>query len=276
MHFATFFLSTGRCGTQWLAKHLSESYGGSAVVEHEPLYMNYYPKQLLSLDEPSKSKNGQGFLDHVKHIESVLETKNYIECGWPCYGALRYFADKFSGRIKIVHLTRHPVPTACSMVTHKYYNSPPRDDEIDDKALLTPFDRGVIFPEIGVLWETMSRMEKCLYFWAEINAFGLRLESELEVPWLRLKMEALFQADGLDKLLDFLEFSATDRIYGARDERTDSYNVKTKEELRARIIEHHPQFMDVAGKLNYDTRDVDMQALGRRYVRMTPESPKTN
>ena len=34
---ATFFLSTGRCGTQWLAASLAEHYGDMATVDHEPM-----------------------------------------------------------------------------------------------------------------------------------------------------------------------------------------------------------------------------------------------
>ena len=84
MTFATFILSSGRCGTQWLAKHLGEIYGDRAVVTHEPLRVDYLPRQMLGLDDPTAGPSGPRLLEHAAAIERTLETKDYIECGWPC------------------------------------------------------------------------------------------------------------------------------------------------------------------------------------------------
>jgi hypothetical protein len=36
----------------------------------------------------------------------------------------------------------------------------------------------VLFPGYRELWRTLAPYEKALYYWAEVNAFGLRLQRE--------------------------------------------------------------------------------------------------
>ncbi|WP_119461933.1 hypothetical protein [Rhodospirillaceae bacterium SYSU D60014] len=263
--FANFILSTGRCGTQWLAKHLDATFGDRLTVVHEPLYIRYLPRQLLHVRDPAKSDNAQLILGHVEKIEQQLTTRPYIECGWECYSALAYFADRFDGRIRIVHLTRHPVPTACSMVSHRYYCLPPRPDQLTEKALLTPFDVGIRFVEYRSQWEKLEPFEKCLFFWTEINSLGLRLERTLDVQWLRLRSEELFHGDGLGRLLDFLELPHRDEIYEARGRRQDAYSFKTELNLNVAAISQHPRVMAIAEALGYDPLQVNEEEIRGRY-----------
>lgn len=264
MTHATFFLSTGRCGTQWAWKNLEEVYADLAVVTHEPILRNYTPRFLLGLKDPRKAKFADVILGHAAAIEGWLETKRYVECGWPCYAAIEYFAQRFAGRIRIVHLVRHPIPTATSMLTHSYY----RDDVpsvVNTAGLLQPTDAGVSFPDYRDRWARMGRLAKCLYFWMEVNALGLRLERELGVPFLRLKFEELFQADGLDRLLDFLELPRRAAIYAARTHDFDRWHQYTTAKIKPSVIGNHPQIMAVAKQLGYDPLDVDLERLLQRY-----------
>src|SRR4051812_18486432 len=48
MFTATFFLPTGRCGTQWLSATLAREYGREIRVEHEPLQYEYEPRRMLA------------------------------------------------------------------------------------------------------------------------------------------------------------------------------------------------------------------------------------
>jgi len=231
MNAATFVLSTGRCGTQWLAQNLSDHYGDLLAVTHEPYQREYLPRQLLGIDDPARWPTIELVDRHVEAIEQDLESRAYIECGWPCYGPLRYFVKRLSGRVRVVHLVRHPIPTAASMVTHLCYHS--RPDQLTEKGLLTPTDPGVSLPEYGERWAAMSRFEKCLYFWAEITQLGLRYERELGVPWLRVRSEDMFAGAALDDLLDFIGMPRRGSIHVAREIRVDDYLMGTNVKLEA-------------------------------------------
>ncbi len=265
MNCATFFLSTGRCGTQWLVKQLSEIYGDLAAVTHEPLQLGYRPRALFAHKDPARLETADEVFAHVDRIERTLADRHYIECGWQCYATIPYFAERFAGRVRIVHLTRHPVPTASSMVTHRYYSDPPRKDRLTELLLLSPFDARVRFTEYVDRWARMDEYEKCLYFWAEINAYALELESALGMPWLRLKSEALFTPPGLERLLDFLALPQRPEIQRALGQRVDSHQYKTVLDWDVAAIADHPQVMAVARGLGYDPLQFDGAALGQRY-----------
>ena len=265
MNCATFFLSTGRCGTQWLVKQLSEIYGDLAAVTHEPLQLGYLPRALFAHKDPARLETADQVFAHVDRIERTLAAKHYIECGWQCYAMIPYFARRFAGRVRVVHLTRHPVPTASSMVTHRYYSDPPRKDRLTELLLLSPFDTGVRFAAYQERWAGMDEYEKCLYFWAEINAYALELESALGVPWLRLASEELFTPPGLDRLLDFFELPRRAEIAEALGQRVDRHRYKTVLKWDGARIAAHPDVMAVARALGYDPLTIDDEALGERY-----------
>ncbi len=268
MTYCAFFLSSGRCGTQWLAQHLGDAYPDLAEVTHEPLYMDYFPRQLLARGDPNPHGATRVVIAHADRVEALLRWGHYIECGWPCYAAIRYFALRFKDAFRIVHLTRHPVPSASSMVTHGYYSGP--SHHVTDRALLTPWDGGVAFPEYRDRWNAMSAYEKCLYFWAEVHDLGLRLEGDLGLPWLRVRYEDLFHGDALDRLLAFLDLPRRRAIYAARGQPRDGYRRVGMSELDPRAIERHPRVVAVAELLGYDAGEVDEERIRRRYVAAPP------
>jgi hypothetical protein len=271
MTAATFVLSTGRCGTQWLAKNLIEHYGDLLAVTHEPYGHEYRPRQLLSIDEPDQWPT-RALLDrHLAAIEKDLESRPYVECGWQCYGPLPYFAMRLGARLQVVHLVRHPVPTAASLSTHLYYH--PRREQLNEQALPTPWDAGVAMPEYRERWAAMSRFEKCLYFWAEINLLALRLGWQLGPPWLRLRSEDLFGGDGLGRLLEFLGLPRREAISAARQQPYDAYAQGTRVRLEAELktIADHPRVVALARTLGYDALDFDRDRLMARYV--IPDTP---
>ncbi len=263
-HFACFFLSTGRCGTQWLAVNLQKAFGDRLCVEHEPIHNDYSPWQILGAQDPGGTDNPQRVLAHLDHIERCLESKPYIECGHPCWAAVPYLAKRFEGRVRVVHLTRHPVPTACSWLTHSAY-CPPFLPHQQEKVLLSPFDVGVAFPQVQPRWEQMNPFDKCLYYWAEVNALGLRLEGEGHVPWLRLKYEDLFDGDGLEHLMSYLGLPHSPTIVGARKALVDTHHFVTDAWWDVRAAERHTPVVEVARALGYDLLAVDYRALRRRY-----------
>jgi hypothetical protein len=262
---ATFVLSTGRCGTQWLAKSLIDHYPDLLSVTHEPYQREYLPRQLLGIDDPAQWPSIALIDRHLAAIEQDLAAKSYIECGWPCYGPLRYFAERLSGRVRVIHLVRHPVPTAASMVTHLCYHA--RPDQLTEKALLTPTDAGVAMPEYAERWTSLSRFEKCLYFWGEIALLAVRYERQLGAPWLRVRCEDMFGGDALDEVLAFIGLPRREAIYAARRTRFDSYPMGTNLRLEAewQAIRGHPRILELARQFGYDPLAVDPDRLKLRY-----------
>src|SRR4051795_10208585 len=141
MSEALFVLSTGRCGTQWLASLFERGGGDRADVRHEPLGSDYAARQMLAAGDPARlgSELAGPILAHIEEIERVLETSSYIECGHPAWSTVPYLIRRFPGRIRIVHLVRHPIPTAWSWVTQLAY-CPPMAPHFPEKVLLSPFD----------------------------------------------------------------------------------------------------------------------------------------
>jgi hypothetical protein len=267
MSTATFVLSTGRCGTQWLAGKMKAEFGETMRVEHEPLHNHYEPRLMLGAKTPIAlgPEPSQRILVHIEEIEQQLHRGDYLECGHPCWSSLPYLAERFAGRIRIVHLTRHPVPTALSWLTHAAF-VPPFLPHLREKVLISPYDEGVAFPPYRERWPSMTPFEKCLYYWAEVNAFGLRLEETGAAPWLRLSYEDLFSGAGVSSLLEFLGLPERAALGDARAETVDEHRFVTGACLPdLRVIETHGPFVEIAERLGYDVAAVDPRILRSRY-----------
>src|SRR5437016_1292105 len=83
-------------------------------------------------------------LDHAAEIEQTLAAQTYIECGHPLWSSLPYLLERFAGRVRVVHLVRHPVPTSWSWLTQRAYCSP-LAPHLQERILLSPFDQGIQF-----------------------------------------------------------------------------------------------------------------------------------
>lgn len=267
-HHATFVLSTGRCGTQWLAYALALPGVGAGRVEHEPLGERYRPRVLLgapgdpaALPPPDAARLEQ----HLAGIEATLEREDYFEAGFPCWSALPYLARRFAGRMRVVHLTRHPLPVAYSWVSHSAY-VPPLLPRLPGKILLHPADAGVSFPEYAATWATLHPFERSLFFWAEVHAFALRWQPVAGVPWLRLDAAELFTAPGLARLAAFLGIAAGPELQAATQEVVDEHRFLLPDWIEPGVIARHPHVIAVARALGYDPLACDVAALKRRYA----------
>lgn len=134
-----------------------------------------------------------------------------------------------------------------------------------EKVLLSPHDEGVRFPEYARLWAELSPFEKCLYYWAEVHAFALDLQTRLDARWLRLKYEDVFGGDGIQQLLSFLELPAREVVFEQRTTHVDQFRYLTGAWQDWRLVRKHPHVVRVASQLGYDTDQVDEDALNRRY-----------
>lgn len=256
---ALFVVSTGRCGTQWLADALSRRLGDRAVVAHEPLDHDYAPREMLGAGDPHRldSNLAEPILDHVDFIEEVLESKPYIECGHPSWSSIPYLLRRFEGRVKVVHLVRHPVPTALSWLTHLAYCRPA--PHLAEKVLLSPFDEGVRFPSYRQRWDSMTPYEKSLYYWLEVNALACALPEAL-----RIRYEELFEASTLDRFLAFAGLGGADGAI-APERLVDRFRYLTPLWFAPHLIEEHAEVMSLATRLGYDPLGFDEGELIQRY-----------
>lgn len=268
MNDALFVVSTGRCGTQWLAAVLERAFGDRAVIEHEPLDHDYAMREMLGARDPHRldPERAEPLLERIDAIEEVLETKPYIECGHPSWSTIPYLVERFAGRVKLVHLVRHPVPTALSWLTHFAY-CPPAAPHFPMKVLVSPFDEGVRHPEYRERWESMTPYEKALYYWLEVNALGEEMTDRgRDVPSLTVRYEDLFRCDALERLLAFANAPRGARDAGAEGEHVDRFHFFSPVWSDLRAIANHPEVLALAERLGYDALDFDEEKMRRRYL----------
>jgi hypothetical protein len=247
-------LSSGHCGTRWLASGLRRL-SSELEVEHAPLGALYRPRRYFRrYDDPGVILEVAEVRDHVARIERL--ERGYVETGWPLFAAIPLLAERFRERLRVVHLTRHPVPSALAHAAdHAYADSQP-GDSYTRFATLGPRDLNVFQPGYADIWDQLSAYEKCLFWWTEIHLFALELPGRLRsVPLLRLKSEAMFSGERreLERLVDFVGLTRSARwpelarrpadrwVTGASDVDGDPLEVH-----------RHPSTVEVARELGYD------------------------
>lgn len=260
------FLSTGRCGTQWLAATLRELSADSIEVEHEPLGPLYRPRRFFRCYE-----HPEAILEVPevrRHVERIAQIDHYVETGWPVFAAIPMLARRFPGRLRVVHLTRHPVPTALSHLAHSSYAGSARDDDYTRMATLGPVDANVRHPEYAERWSDLTPYEKCLYWWTEVHSFGLELPERLpDVPFMRVKAEEMLAGDEatLNRLASHIEIANGGALAALTNRTVDRWRHHTDLDVDPLQVLDHAATAAVAGRLGYSADDVDPDALRARY-----------
>lgn len=261
---AIFFLSTGRCGTQWFGKVLSDTYQDLATVTHEPIKTEYRPKEFLrAYDDLEKMLANEVVSDHFNMIKEVLDEKIYIEAGWPCYPAIPLLHKKLNQKIKVVHLIRHPINTALSLATHNIYS---RNDWISDGAI-TPDDKGVKNKELEGSWPSLTMYEKCLYWWTEINAYALELQVRYpEIDFHFVRFEDLFSSDNnaLQELIEFMGLPYRDDLDKLKGEPVDVCQYKSKP-VDWELIYKYPHTIALMKEFGYEISNIENKEINSRY-----------
>jgi hypothetical protein len=279
-HVATLFVTTGRCGTQWLARNLGEVYGDLAVVTHDPLSgMEYQARELMWRGDVEKLKNPGPILNHLRKIKSVLADKHYIETGGFCRGAFPYLIDNLGDRGRVVHLIRHPLTTARSYrkaaeglkdevrksftrnnsLNQLFSGGPPRSERQtwaarDGLGTLghTPFDPGSRFHEYQTRWFGLTPLERELYRWLEINAAAVAYEKKARCPWLRAKYEELFSEEGMSRLLSFLQLPVRLMFFSRLETVIDKFAGAADAASECIDLQSHPSVLDLMLQLSYN------------------------
>ncbi|MEX2393020.1 MAG: class I SAM-dependent methyltransferase [Actinomycetota bacterium] len=257
------FLSTGRCGTQWLVRSLRKVYDGVAVVMHEPLQSRYRSREFFRrFDATRDLANDQVVRNHLSKVAELSAERPYVETGWPMYGAIPTFIETFGGRVKVVHLTRHPVPTSLSVMSTVYDWGADGWNDIDWQRLdlLDPSCPGATLASYAASWGQMSPYAQCLYWWTEIQLHGFELEQRyVDVPMLRVRAEDLLGSDSepLSELVEYLHLPLREELLSRRRDRIDAYGVQVPFPVEHGEIHSYPSTVEVAERLGYDVSDVD-------------------
>lgn len=266
-----FFLSTGRCGTQWLQRALAATYPDVAVVTHEPIRGAYEPRLYLrAYDKLNELLSSEEVSKHLSHIRETLKSKIYIETGWPCYPAIPLMIDQLDGRVRIVHLVRHPVYVALSLATHRVYE---RQDWVS-RAAISPSAQGVVQKGLAD-WVKMGMYEKCLFWWTEINLYALELrERHPDIEFSLVRYEDLFDPDTqtLEKLIRFMSLDYNPSIEELRLQNVDRYHWESPP-VDWELIFKYPQTVALAKNFGYDCNNLSTPHIATRYFSGRQERP---
>jgi Sulfotransferase family len=259
-------LSTGRCGTQWLTQGLRHVHPEIAA-EHEPIGPLYRPRRYFRhYEHPEAILAEPEVAAHVETIERMPTT--YVETGWPLFSVLPLLAERVPDRLRIIHLTRNPVPTALSHLAHNSFAGSPRHDAYTDLATLGPNDPNVFQPDYAAMWDDLSPYEKCLFWWTEVNMFGLEIPGRLDaIPLLRVQSEQMLagEREELERLLDFIGLPWREEWLMHAGRTVDRWHHHTDRDVDPLQVHRHPVTVEVAHRLGYDLSGLNLGALLARY-----------
>jgi len=123
--------------------------------------------------------------NHLREIAAIDENKIYVEAGFPSAATIPLFHQLYGDRLKIVQLVRHPILASASMTTHGWYSKTRAD--LREGVLLLPTDAGAFQKHYAQRWASLSRYEKCLFYWTEIHMYGIEMHWHYSnVPFLRV------------------------------------------------------------------------------------------
>ncbi len=245
-------LSAGRCGTGWLGRKL-EAVRAPLRIADEPIGPLDAPRRFVRrYDDPEAMLEVPEVSRHLDAIQRARDP--YIELGWPLYPVLPLLAVRIPGRLRIVHLTRHPVPNAHALLARRLYAGSARDDAYTRLAVLGPEDPNVFQPGYAAHWERLSPYERCLFAWTEVNLFGLELPGRLEgVPVLRVRAEDMLAGDRetLSRLLGFIGAPWDERWLDRAGVPADRWPQPGAGAIDPLEVHRHPATAETARELGY-------------------------
>ena len=267
---AVFFITTARSATQWIASALGEAYADLLDAAHEPMGYRYAPCRTLrdpaALADLGRDPEIRAHFDRIRH--TLARGRSYVEVGFPAFALAPLLREAFGADLRLVHLTRHPVRVAASLVTHRWYVGPGRED-VRGTVALTPFDPGASLTSYADRWLAMSPFEKGLYYWAEVHAWGLEVEAGSPAgAFARFRAEDLAAEDSAARraFCAFLDLPERRSWLDAPQRRVDRFRAMTRETLDLRQTAWHPEIVALAERLGYDPIAIESDALRARYV----------
>jgi hypothetical protein len=198
-----FFLSTGRCGTQWFSELLARD--KSLAVFHSPIpslasQSKEVYEMFLGNNDSFSSKEKilvkeifwSAREDHLRYTyksgKRYIETNNYIT--FFAREILEIFPDA-----KFVHLVRHPGEFIRSGISRNYYGGGVRD-------LMRPLPKN---GDSGKEWDSKSSLEKVAWLWNQTNSFIENFTSELQDDQKYFMNLNTMNLESVSKLCEFVE-----------------------------------------------------------------------
>jgi hypothetical protein len=263
------FVTTGRTATHWLARTLSSLYSDLAIVIHEPISWHYMPNRFFrQYDRIEEQLNIPKIREHIEHVKCNTKEKTQIDVDWMVCSAIPVFVEVFGPRLKVIHLHRHPVFTALSLLTLNWYQPQfyAQQHTWRDVCTFEAFFPGTIHKRFADIWSDLTPYEKCLFHWAEINAYAFELQDKFpEVPFYRLKTEDMLDGSSgtLRSLLEFINLPYRLGIEDALSKVVDPLHHKAHIGFDWRYIYRHPEVVELAERLGYNLKDMRDEELAR-------------
>jgi hypothetical protein len=269
----TFFITTARSGTQWLAAALREAYGEALVAAHEPLGYRYRPKATLRDPVALRSLAREPEVAaHFAAIHRIRDERPYVEVGFPTHALAPLLREEFGEALRLVQLTRHPVRVAGSLLSHGWYQRGRRPDIAADVAP-EPSDRGVKLPHYATRWADMTSFEKGLYYWFQVHDYGREVGASAPPgQFARFSFERLLDNPGARAA--FAGHLGLDDRPGWREkpmaQLVDRFHRRTAQPIDPARLATHPEIAALAAELGYRLADLDAGELRRRYRNSWP------
>lgn len=171
---ACFFATgTGRCGSMWLARFLDAQQGCACVHEQSATY--------ALLSEAWRSGDpAPMYPDAFSRIHASLAAAQSNATLWGEVSALLYFLlpeieRRFAGQgVKYILQTRRAADFARFAMARGFF-TPEHPHGL--QHALPPKDS-----KTATLWPKWGALEKCLWYWREVNSYVLRFFAALDAP----------------------------------------------------------------------------------------------
>jgi hypothetical protein len=203
-----FVVSTGRTGTQFLARFFSEL---GADARHEP-----GPFWLRNLSNAYVS----GHFSHARARRILLrkrpaaEGRLYVESSCLVYGLVRPICDAFPDA-RVVHIVRDPRTYVRSAMDWGVHRLAGRPLNLVPFRRLSPAHYNPWSPKARLEWALSDQFERVCWNWLALNR-AIRLQGEGQRRFIVVRFEDIFERDrGYPGLRAIAEFTGVEAPDGA-------------------------------------------------------------
>lgn len=266
----TLTVSPGRCGTVFLQKLFSKSFGDRGVFLHEHLSAHAAQPALhhRCFDENSQLRMLAVDSIHDELCWLLAQTRERPVCEFGHYliAAVPLLARLIPQSFRVLAVHRHPLQSAASHAIKGHYTI-----NKSRTWAITPTHERVAFPNYAQRWEQMTPYEKELFRWLEITSYALELPQR--IPGLRFKLvssQELFNSPVTQgEIMQFCGF-APPQLQPAAEKAnpTTDYNLEMMgigDEWQRTTT--HAEVMQLAESLGYDMSTAQLAQLIKPYQR---------
>ena len=169
-HFAHVF-SVGRCGTQFLARTLSQI-APDCHPMHEPGGAAFRSREVFRDPDAIYDRLGrepalQRLLVRIEN--QIRRGQTCISLSWFAFAWLPYFIERFGDDFRFFQLVRNPYDTAASHCTHD--NNSAQTPDFLRNSRVYPGDRNALHAAIAQDAATFSPFEVQLFQWLEVHSY---------------------------------------------------------------------------------------------------------